>query len=207
MIHIPLDLVVGDFRVYLRGRDMLVTEHLRYRLDRNALRQADRRGERVPRNMRGQIGCNPCPPGYRSQRPDRRTTAFDRKNSLARLREATVSLYQFPRDGQQLHLELRTRFLPSVDNPHIPVGVCMQIVVGQLLYVRIGQTYERTEYEDVSDDNRFIVRQVYFHDLAYLVLVQKAPFAGLRCNPYVRKRVDGYPTFVEGHVNHSMQFF
>ena len=47
MIHIPLDLVVGDFRVYLRGRDMLVTEHLRYRLDRNALRQADRRGERV----------------------------------------------------------------------------------------------------------------------------------------------------------------
>lgn len=51
IIHVPLYLVVCDFRVYLRGRDMLVPEHLRYRLDRNALRQADRRGERVPRNM------------------------------------------------------------------------------------------------------------------------------------------------------------
>lgn len=180
MIHIPLDLVVGDFRVYLRSSDMLVSEHLRYRFDRNALRQADRRGERVPCLMRGQIGCHPCPPGYRSQKPNRRTTAFDRKNSPARLREAAVSLYQFSRDGLQLYPELRARFLPPVDNPHIPVTVCAYIVVGQLLDVRIGKTRERTKYKDVPHDSCFIVRQVYFHDLAYLVLVQKAPFAGLR---------------------------
>ena len=207
MIHIPLDLVVGDFRVYLRGRDMLVTEHLRYRLDRNALRQADRRGERVPSYVRGGNERKSGTAGYRLQRYSERVISRDRKNSPVRRREAAVFLHQLACDRQQLNPELRTRFLPLVDDPHIPVAVRVYIVAGQFPYVRIGQTRERAEYEDVPHDGRLIVRQVYFHDLAYLVLVQKAPFAGLRCNPYVRKRVDGYPTFVEGHVNHSMQFF
>ena len=183
---------------------MLVPEHLRYRLDRNALRQADRRGERVPCYVRGQIGCNPCQPGYRSQRPNRRTTAFDRKNSPARLREAAVSLYQFSRDGQQLHPELRARFLSSIDNPHIPVAVRAYIVVGQLLDVRIGKTREATEHENIPDDSRFVIGQVYFHDLPYFVLVQEAAFAVLRYDPYVRERVNAYPTFADCRMNQQM---
>lgn len=106
-----------------------------------------------------------------------------------------------------MHPELRARFLPPVDNPHLTVGVRIQLVAGQLLHVRIGQPRERAKQEDVAHDRGFVVRQVHVHNLPDLRLVEKAPFAGLGNNPYVRKRVELYPTLVESQIDHSVQFF
>ena len=97
IIHVPLYLVVCDLGVNLRGRDMLVPQHLRYRLDRNTLRQADRGSEGVPSDMRGRYERQSGTPGYRLQRYSERIISRNgkdrpvRKSPPTRVRRATTA--------------------------------------------------------------------------------------------------------------------
>ena len=94
ILHVPLYLVVGDFGVNLRRGDMFVPQHLRYRFDGYALREADRRGERVPSPVRGGFERKSGAARYRPQRPVVRAAAWNGKDRPARQREAAVFLHE-----------------------------------------------------------------------------------------------------------------
>ena len=49
--HILSDLIVGDFSIDLGRGDMFVPQHLADRFQRYALRERDRRGEGMPRDV------------------------------------------------------------------------------------------------------------------------------------------------------------
>ena len=60
-------------------------------------------------------------------------------------------------DGKKFYPKLRTCFLPFVDNPPIPVIICMNIRVGQLCNVRMAQIRKGAEDEDIPADTRSVV--------------------------------------------------
>ena len=54
-IHIPAYLIIGDFGIYLGRGNMFVPQHFRYGLQRYALCQRNRRGERMASAMYGGV--------------------------------------------------------------------------------------------------------------------------------------------------------
>ena len=66
-------------------------------------------------------------------------------------------------NGEKFDTELCTRLLTLVDDPTIPVVVCMDICVGQLCNVRMAQTRKGAENEDIPVNARTVVGKFDVH--------------------------------------------
>ena len=64
--------------------------------------------------------------------------AFERKDPVARKVHILITLVEHFGDGKKFDTELCTRLLTLVDDPTIPVVVCMNICMGQFRNVRIA---------------------------------------------------------------------
>ena len=67
-------------------------------------------------------------------------------------------------DGKEFDPELRTRLLPFVDDPTLPVVVRMDIGIGKFHHVCMAQARKSAEDEDIPVDARSVVGKFYVHD-------------------------------------------
>ena len=137
--HILSDLIVGDFSIDLGRGDMFVPQHLANRFQRYVLRERDRRGEGMPRHVDRGVERQTGMSGNLSQRHVQRlVVTFERKNLLSCQVQVLITLVEHFGDGKKFDTELCTRLLTLVDDPTIPVVVCMNICMGQFRNVRIA---------------------------------------------------------------------
>ena len=63
-------------------------------------------------------------------------------------------------DGEEFDPELRTRLLPFVDDPTLPVVVRMDVRIGKFHHVRMAQARKGAEDEDIPVDARPVVGEL-----------------------------------------------
>ena len=66
-------------------------------------------------------------------------------------------------NGKEFNTELCTCLLPLVDNPIIPIVVCVNIGMGQLCYVRMAQAREGAKDEGIPVNARTVVGKFDVH--------------------------------------------
>ena len=116
----------GRTRVYLRGADIRVSEHLAHRFDGHTVLKRYQSRERVPPHMVGERTFNPCH-DFQARKVPHQCTVFDMgEERLARL--AAVFLYQFDGFGQQLHTGELAVLAALVFQPQ-----CAVIVFGEVV--------------------------------------------------------------------------
>ena len=91
-------------------------------------------------------------------------SAFKRKNLLACAICILITLVEHFSGGKQFDPELRTRLLPFVDDPTLPVVVRMDIGIGKFHHVCMAQARKSAEDEDIPVDARSVVGKFYVHD-------------------------------------------
>ena len=100
-------------------------------------------------------------------------------------------------DGKKFFPKLRTCFLPFVDNPPIPVIICMNIRVGQLCNVRMAQIRKSAEDEDIPVDARSVVGKFDAHHGLQFRSGQITSVGVFELDMEPGERIDGNPA-VEG---------
>ena len=114
-------------------------QHLADCFQRCALRERDRRSEGVPRHVHRRIKQQTGVLGHLTQRHIHRPiVGFYWKDFITFKMQVFITLVNHFGDGEEFDPELRTRLLPFVDDPTIPVVVCMNICMGQFRNVRIA---------------------------------------------------------------------
>lgn len=89
--------------------------------------------------------------------------AFDRKDLITFQMQIFITVVDHFSNGKEFDTELCTCLLPLVDDPIIPIVVCMNIGMGQLCYVRMAQARKSAEDEGIPVNARSVVRKFDVH--------------------------------------------
>lgn len=115
---------------------MFMHQHLADCFQRCALRERDRRSEGVPRHVHRRIKQQTGVLGHLTQRHIHRPiVGFYWKDFITFKMQVFITLVNHFGDGEEFDPELRTRLLPFVDDPTLPVVVRMDIGIGKFHHV------------------------------------------------------------------------
>ena len=133
--HVAAYLFIGDLRVDLGGENIGVPQHLRYGLQRYALRERDGRGECVAGDMHRDMLFQPAIPCDTLQCAVH--VVADRRHGKDEVvfRCGTVVFDQLLGDGQQFDMERRSGFLTVRDDSAVPVERGFNMIEGQFLHI------------------------------------------------------------------------
>ena len=144
---------------------MFMHQHLADCFQRCALRERDRRSEGVPRHVHRRIKQQTGVLGHLTQRHIHRPiVGFYWKDFITFKMQVFITLVNHFGDGEEFDPELRTRLLPFVDDPTLPVVVRMDIGIGKFHHVCMAQARKSAEDEDIPVDARSVVGKFYVHD-------------------------------------------
>mgnify|MGYP007098454358 FL=1 len=195
--HVAADLLVGYPGIYLGGFQIRMPQKTAYGLDGHTVREQHGGGVRMPGNMIGQPYLETALPAKFLQYGVASAVARYRKYMVV-LGQPLVLLYDAPGNVQQADVGLGVRLAPAGDDPEVAVEEGLEPVGRQRLHVRVCQSGEHREDEEVTYQFAGPAFHRGLHQRLYLTLRQVAPVNALGGVDVPGEGVEGKRTAVAG---------
>ena len=195
--HVAADLLVGYPGIYLGGFQIRMPQKTAYGLDGHTVREQHGGGVRMPGNMIGQPYLETALPAKFLQYGVASAVARYRKYMVV-LGQPLVLLYDAPGNVQQADVGLGVRLAPAGDDPEVAVEEGLEPVGRQRLHVRVCQSGEHREDEEVAYQFAGPAFHRGLHQRLYLTLRQVAPVNALGGVDVPGEGVEGKRTAVAG---------
>ena len=195
--HVAADLLVGYPGIYLGGFQIRMPQKTAYGLDGHTVREQHGGGVRMPGNMIGQPYLETALPAKFLQYGVASAVAWYRKYMIV-LGQPLVLLYDAPGNVQQADVGLGVRLAPAGDDPEVAVEEGLEPVGRQRLHVRVCQSGEHGEDEEVAYQLAGPAFHRGLHQRLYLTLRQVAPVNALGGVDVPGEGVEGKRTAVAG---------
>ena len=176
--HVAADLLVGYPGIYLGGFQIRMPQKTAYGLDGHTVREQHGGGVRMPGNMIGQPYLETALPAKFLQYGVASAVARYRKYMVV-LGQPLVLLYDAPGNVQQADVGLGVCLAPAGDDPEVAVEEGLEPVGRQRLHVRVCQSGEHGEDEEVAYQFAGPAFHRGLHQRLYLTLRQVAPVNAL----------------------------
>ena len=147
--HVAADLLVGYPGIYLGGFQIRMPQKTAYGLDGHTVREQHGGGVRMPGNMIGQPYLETALPAKFLQYGVASAVARYRKYMIV-LGQPLVLLYDALGNVQQADVGLGVCLAPAGDDPEVAVEEGLEPVGRQRLHVRVCQSGEHREDEEVA---------------------------------------------------------
>ena len=195
--HVAADLLVGYPGIYLGGFQIRMPQKTAYGLDGHTVREQHGGGVRMPGHMIGQPYLETALPAKFLQYGVASAVARYRKYMVV-LGQPLVLLYDAPGNVQQADVGLGVRLAPAGDDPEVAVEEGLEPVGRQRLHVRVCQSGEHREDEEVAYQFAGPAFHRGLHQRLYLTLRQVAPVNALEGVDVPGEGVEGKRTAVAG---------
>ena len=195
--HVAADLLVGYPGIYLGGFQIRMPQKTAYGLDGHTVREQHGGGVRMPGHMIGQPYLETALPAKFLQYGVASAVARYRKYMVV-LGQPLVLLYDAPGNVQQADVGLGVRLAPAGDDPEVAVEEGLEPVGRQRLHVRVCQSGEHREDEEVTYQFAGPAFHRDLHQRLYLTLRQVAPVNALGGVDVPGEGVEGKRTAVAG---------
>lgn len=195
--HVAADLLVGYPGIYLGGFQIRMPQKTAYGLDGHTVREQHGGGVRMPGHMIGQPYLETALPAKFLQYGVASAVARYRKYMIV-LGQPLVLLYDAPGNVQQADVGLGVRLAPAGDDPEVAVEEGLEPVGRQRLHVRVCQSGEHREDEEVAYQFAGPAFHRGLHQRLYLTLRQVAPVNALGGVDVPGEGVEGKRTAVAG---------
>ena len=195
--HVAADLLVGYPGIYLGGFQIRMPQKTAYGLDGYTVREQHGGGVRMPGHMIGQPYLETALPAKFLQYGVASAVARYRKYMIV-LGQPLVLLYDAPGNVQQADVGLGVRLAPAGDDPEVAVEEGLEPVGRQRLHVRVCQSGEHREDEEVAYQLTGPAFHRGLHQRLYLTLRQVAPINALGGVDVPGEGVEGKRTAVAG---------
>ena len=195
--HVAADLLVGYPGIYLGGFQIRMPQKTAYGLDGHTVREQHGGGVRMPGHMIGQPYLETALPTKFLQYDVASAAARYRKYMVV-LGQPLVLLYDAPGNVQQADVGLGVRLAPAGDDPEVAVEEGLEPVGRQRLHVRVCQSGEHREDEEVTYQFAGPAFHRGLHQRLYLTLRQVAPVNALGGVDVPGEGVEGKRTAVAG---------
>ena len=195
--HVAADLLVGYPGIYLGGFQIRMPQKTAYGLDGHTVREQHGGGVRMPGHMIGQPYLETALPAKFLQYGVASAVARYRKYMVV-LGQPLVLLYDAPGNVQQADVGLGVRLAPAGDDPEVAVEEGLEPVGRQRLHVRVCQSGEHREDEEVTYQFAGPAFHRGLHQRLYLTLRQVAPVNALGGVDVPGEGVEGKRTAVAG---------
>ena len=195
--HVAADLLVGYPGIYLGGFQIRMPQKTAYGLDGHTVREQHGGGVRMPGNMIGQPYLETALPAKFLQYGVASAVARYRKYMVV-FGQPLVLLYDAPGNVQQADVGLGVRLAPAGDDPEVAVEEGLEPVGRQRLHVRVCQSGEHGEDEEVAYQFAGPAFHRGLHQRLYLTLRQVAPVNALGGVDVPGEGVEGKRTAVAG---------
>ena len=195
--HVAADLLVGYPGIYLGGFQIRMPQKTAYGLDGHTVREQHGGGVRMPGNMIGQPYLETALPAKFLQYGVASAVAWYRKYMIV-LGQPLVLLYDAPGNVQQADVGLGVCLAPAGDDPEVAVEEGLEPVGRQRLHVRVCQSGEHGEDEEVAYQLAGPAFHRGLHQRLYLTLRQVAPVNALGGVDVPGEGVEGKRTAVAG---------
>ena len=176
--HVAADLLVGYPGIYLGGFQIRMPQKTAYGLDGHTVREQHGGGVRMPGNMIGQPYLETALPAKFLQYGVASAVARYRKYMIV-LGQPLVLLYDAPGNVQQADVGLGVCLATAGDDPEVAVEEGLEPVGRQRLHVRVCQSGEHGEDEEVAYQFAGPAFHRGLHQRLYLTLRQVAPVNAL----------------------------
>ena len=195
--HVAADLLVGYPGIYLGGFQIRMPQKTAYGLDGHTVREQHGGGVRMPGNMIGQPYLETALPAKFLQYGVASAVARYRKYMIV-LGQPLVLLYDALGNVQQADVGLGVCLAPAGDDPEVAVEEGLEPVGRQCLHVRVCQSGEHREDEEVAYQFAGPAFHRGLHQRLYLTLRQVAPVNALGGVDVPGEGVEGKRTAVAG---------
>ena len=195
--HVAADLLVGYPGIYLGGFQIRMPQKTAYGLDGYTVREQHGGGVRMPGNMIGQPYLETALPAKFLQYGVASAVAWYRKYMIV-LGQPLVLLYDALGNVQQADVGLGVCLAPAGDDPEVAVEEGLEPVGRQRLHVRVCQSGEHREDEEVAYQLTGPAFHRGLHQRLYLTLRQVAPINALGGVDVPGEGVEGKRTAVAG---------
>ena len=195
--HVAADLLVGYPGIYLGGFQIRMPQKTAYGLDGHTVREQHGGGVRMPGHMIGQPYLETALPAKFLQYGVASAVARYRKYMVV-LGQPLVLLYDAPGNVQQADVGLGVRLAPAGDDPEVAVEEGLEPVGRQRLHVRVCQSGEHREDEEVAYQFAGPAFHRGLHQRLYLTLRQVASVNALGGIDVPGEGVEGKRTAVAG---------
>ena len=195
--HVAADLLVGYPGIYLGGFQIRMPQKTAYGLDGYTVREQHGGGVRMPGHMIGQPYLETALPAKFLQYGVASAVARYRKYMIV-LGQPLVLLYDAPGNVQQADVGLGVCLAPAGDDPEVAVEEGLEPVGRQRLHVRVCQSGEHREDEEVAYQLTGPAFHRGLHQRLYLTLRQVAPINALGGVDVPGEGVEGKRTAVAG---------
>ena len=195
--HVAADLLVGYPGIYLGGFQIRMPQKTAYGLDGHTVREQHGGGVRMPGNMIGQPYLETALPAKFLQYGVASAVARYRKYMVV-LGQPLVLLYDALGNVQQADVGLGVCLAPAGDDPEVAVEEGLEPVGRQRLHVRVCQSGEHGEDEEVAYQFAGPAFHRGLHQRLYLTLRQVAPVNALGGVDVPGEGVEGKRTAVAG---------
>ena len=195
--HVAADLLVGYPGIYLGGFQIRMPQKTAYGLDGHTVREQHGGGVRMPGNMIGQPYLETALPAKFLQYGVASAVAWYRKYMIV-LGQPLVLLYDALGHVQQADVGLGVCLAPAGDDPEVAVEEGLEPVGRQRLHVRVCQSGEHGEDEEVAYQLAGPAFHRGLHQRLYLTLRQVAPVNALGGVDVPGEGVEGKRTAVAG---------
>lgn len=195
--HVAADLLVGYPGIYLGGFQIRMPQKTAYGLDGHTVREQHGGGVRMPGKVIGQPYLETALPAKFLQYGVASAVARYRKYMVV-LGQPLVLLYDAPGNVQQADVGLGVRLAPAGDDPEVAVEEGLEPVGRQRLHVRVCQSGEHREDEEVTYQFAGPAFHRGLHQRLYLTLRQVAPVNALGGVDVPGEGVEGKRTAVAG---------
>lgn len=195
--HVAADLLVGYPGIYLGGFQIRMPQKTAYGLDGHTVREQHGGGVRMPGHMIGQPYLETALPAKFLQYGVASAVARYRKYMVV-LGQPLVLLYDAPGNVQQADVGLGVRLAPAGDDPEVAVEEGLEPVGRQRLHVRVCQSGEHREDEEVTYQFAGPAFHRGLHQRLYLTLRQVALVNALGGVDVPGEGVEGKRTAVAG---------
>ena len=195
--HVAADLLVGYPGIYLGGFQIRMPQKTAYGLDGHTVREQHGGGVRMPGNMIGQPYLETALPAKFLQYGVASAVARYRKYMIV-LGQPLVLLYDALGNVQQADVGLGVCLAPAGDDPEVAVEEGLEPVGRQRLHVRVCQSGEHREDEEVAYQFAGPAFHRGLHQRLYLTLRQVAPVNALGGVDVPGEGVEGKRTAVAG---------
>ena len=176
--HVAADLLVGYPGIYLGGFQIRMPQKAAYGLDGHTVREQHGGGVRMPGNMIGQPYLETALPAKFLQYGVASAVAWYRKYMIV-LGQPLVLLYDALGNVQQADVGLGVCLAPAGDDPEVAVEEGLEPIGRQRLHVRVCQSGEHGEDEEVAYQFAGPAFHRGLHQRLYLTLRQVAPVNAL----------------------------
>ena len=195
--HVAADLLVGYPGIYLGGFQIRMPQKTAYGLDGHTVREQHGGGVRMPGHMIGQPYLETALPAKFLQYGVASAVARYRKYMIV-LGQPLVLLYDAPGNVQQADVGLGVCLATAGDDPEVAVEEGLEPVGRQRLHVRVCQSGEHREDEEVAYQFAGPAFHRGLHQRLYLTLRQVASVNALGGIDVPGEGVEGKRTAVAG---------